>query len=929
MNKNYAPGQFCKSGETELFEALQTELAQILKTSNAILDPEDFLDREGGLNEKFRKCLSCWRDFPSSRYMINYLCSSFGCVIEKEKVRNKLFDELEAEEPLSDNSMAVVKELAQQIWERYNSGEDADSPFSVDDICEKLIHLDEEFFLYYMAPVLGMSQEDVEVFLTRVFNRDKLDLYKPEEFLLAIVLKNPGSFYGVQNGTEILLSDYQAFNTLCRLYNSITEFSKSSVKDTRYIQSRVYGGERICLYPEADSELLDDLRWHKRLMMPEKRTVTKKMEALLKEVKESYKSDIERYERLSLEGKKKEKLADKRRSMVGTLEISYLPDREVKLSRDVIFRADGQNDYEISRSELDGEGFAVLPSMKKAVNCLVHVVPVSLEPRSLLRTKSGNIKRLPAGKKLSLSEDFLDLMAEGNISNIRTYRSGEAHSSKMPSPCYCKAAESNNLSSGGGYILLDCDFGYKIPKGIRLVYEEKGNIYEFVLDENFTAPRYPHKEIEVCPVCAEKLVAIGEEKAGKVMIYVRANAAWEILNLPKEIESSIAAISNEVHRFTYEEEKEVKEDKSADKDESAELVVTYDVGRKVVLPQTAKFYSCDKDHEKINCFRLDRDYVLPNQQFVWVLLEVEEYIENGERGGKFTAKGKSARCLDDADCIRQARFFNKMPKLTKYEKSIQKAEKPIWLWVECRFGTKLKKGLEFEVNDNGRKKHYRSIAAVEAPERAMIPRRLPDCAEDGIHVRVYCVDDVPKVIKGRPLTKSVEIASTNSITCVEGVAEKIEVTNPKPVIIRQAPKETDQISDSRFVSYLFAKEGMTNLIEASVQDLDIDGKMLGSWFLDSVFSAEDLSGFEKLESSKKRDILMVLKFLQFVKRKEIEESDDADLYSEFETEADKLMRSCRMRSLDHGKPLDCLLKYLLRCNYAYDALRILYKTREL
>lgn len=938
--------KYLKSGETELLKKLETELTQLTEEVKYILDPEDYLEGNKKINQKFNACLAKWKNFPASRYIINYLCAHYGRVIGEDSVKNKLFEELETKSKLSSTSMAVVQELAEYILDEFNSDSTVPSPYTIDEICKYLINMDEEFFLPYLALVLRLSKDVVDVFLTRVLNRDKLDMYKYKEFLLAIVLKNAEHFYGVDGENEQRMCDLQAFQELCKIYDSIElkEDEGESLDNTSCIKTRAYDSEWICLYPNVDNGLLEELRWHKSLVQPQKRTVTKEMEALLEKVNALYSSEVQRYERLRELNKKTEKLADNRQNASGDITISYFPNQQISLTENVKFLANSReedkedkkdkedviNEYELSNSELDKNGCRILPAVKKAENCKIHVIPVNFEDTDTPKTANNKIKRLPSEVKLTVAGIFADVEKAGNITNVRTYKKREKHNSNEPCPCYCKSMDDEG--DNGGYILLDCDFGYAIPMGTKFIYEERGIKYEFMSDHEFVV-KYPEQKVKVIPVDMDKLVEVRREKIPKTMkeriIYVDTNAKWEILGLPKQDEAKIASIKN-FHRFAFEQEARQKDEKKLDG--AAELTIEYPVNEEIILSQKTEFYAVEEGKET-NCFMLDRSCTLPAQKTVWVALEMEKNDEE-----KFKGKGRPVNCIDEIEGIKQARFYSVLPKKLKAE-----SKKPVWLWVECDFGTVIPAGTQFSAKTNGVEKIYKNIKTVEAPEYAVIPRQFPDERKDSMKIEVYCVDNKP-VYKKRSTSKTVDfqIASSGSITKIkEAYSKIISVTNEKPVIMKQNPEEKNIISEERLVDYLFSRKNLGELIHENAEGVHINRNLLKTeWFENSVFDAEDLKQFNDLNASKKRNILLLLKFLEITKNMEViydkekskrkvsNQERMQEICEKFEEEADKLMSRCRMRSLDSGKPLDCLLKYLVRCNYAYDALRILYKIRK-
>ncbi len=933
------------SEETNIFQDMRDELWEILKNTDMRIDLEDILYDGKEQNIKFNQCLRNWVEFPKYKYMVNFLCCYFGLPYSREE-RKKLFEELDQGRTLSSQSGELMDRLAQNAREQF---EETDPPekfleqYDEAYIKKGMIEFNEDFLFDFLAPVLDLPIDQVDVLLTRILNRDKLNYYEPREFLLYLALE-----YEAKN-----MSGFRAYHKLREIYEELKVVPKGEKREqdqktifieklkdmperedrkqdqkTIFIKETADQGMRklkdnwMVLEPEPDAELCEILEWHKSQQIPKKRSRQNEFEKLYLNVKKLYSNEVKDFRR-NFEKQKKSSLKDRREQRVFAVTISYDPRMRISLKEGIIEKGieKGGAIFYGEKNKFILHRDTVLSARRRAEECHIHVWALAEEG-------SEKNKLLPFDAKLSVLDE--ELQKTAGIENIRTFSSGEKYTGESRPAFLVKN------DKGNGYIILDCKFGAEIPAGTLFSYEKDGCRYLFKSMEDFLAPLFCEETVDVSlPLDADPQLTKAATKSQPYDILENTGGIRNSNILDNENIRGIIGITNKKPIVSEKKEKKI----SNDNDKGIKVTVQYQPGNSVILGKGIRFFSEDrrsrkgsKDEEagRVNSFVLMQSRELPARQYTEAEVEVEPLSKlptsAGVKKNHFLRAGESFKCESAVGkrIVRVKTGEKNKPKLY-YEEG-----KKGVLKVECEFGTEIPEGTIFSLEENENFKF-----------RVLKPVTAPGYAEETIEV--YPADQNLKEITRRSDGRIV-IAETDTIHSMEASEVQlssqdrkkiVRVTNRKPAVIEDRNKEEETVTDEEFLGYLYAQYKTDPLVEADRVRLKIDTDCVrGTWFENMYLEKPAAGVLENLPANKMRSWLMVLKFLEFTKKLEMKEDEitrekaisSQEVGAWFQQEADELLDECRLDHYYIGKPCDCFLTYLLLCSFPYDVFREIFKT---
>lgn len=351
------------------------------------------------------------------------------------------------------------------------------------------------------------------------------------------------------------------------------------------------------------------------------------------------------------------------------------------------------------------------------------------------------------------------------------------------------------------------------------------------------------------------------------------------------------------------------------------LQIQYKPNMEIQLKKGARFYRKkeeglpDKKSNRV-WFVLEEEKILPAKNSVVLIIPVQS-ITKGEISKKKHIKNGSILQLK----INNEKVFSvKAEKALNYymtEKDQGKLE------VECEPGTFIEKNTLFVYIENG--KQYEFISRED--------QRADVYISDNINV--YCrsfnkADNESRESQsnyfiriGRPIKskksdksesakiKYYEIAARETICYMEDLAEGIiSIKNLKPINYQEEAQEQEKSSENlnflAFVQYLYHSFDYDEEILKKIKS-----DLFGIWFTSTEITDYAVRHFTQKKDREKRNYILTLIFLVFVKKIENKDYEPKKIRCWFEEQVDDVMEECRLQKFSMGSPYDCLLAFLI------------------
>jgi len=490
-------------GGTQKLEEIQDSIREMVKQSNKALHIDDFIFQGGELNSRLNECFEEWRNFPVYRYTIKTLCLFLGyrCGAADAELE-RLFREKELGIPFSEESKHILEHLTERlIWRIKELCSDSLrnellEKFPEQKIMDNLLELEQDFFLEFMAPILELNREEVNIFLLRAFKRDELCNFIPTEYLLGLAIDvkeqlKSGSMieilYELKHYYEIISPD-SLEETVSSGIGTQYIFDKSDAVLMEIKNER--GFFELKDYPEV-SELL---KWYKSLDKPSARNRSEAFEKLFREVVVLYTPELEDYLRVIQQEKKRRGKVQHREGVSVPVTVWYQnPGKEAKyIEAGTIF-------YGANCEYCLGER-AELPS-KEYVQICVHVVP---HPANSHIPMQGKIPQfLPENAELSILSGNAEKNGSPILKNVRVVPINKVAAentanikveAKLNTRDWARPRWTEEKDTKrNGFVVMEIMAGEEFPEGVCFSY----NGFRFIPTEGVGEKFYPKKTITV------------------------------------------------------------------------------------------------------------------------------------------------------------------------------------------------------------------------------------------------------------------------------------------------------------------------------------------------------------------------------------------------------------------------------------------------
>lgn len=513
-----------------------------IEAGGQTLNIDDFIYQGGNVNNKLNTCFRTWKNFPSCRYVLRTVSDRIYYQIDDAELE-QLDKERETGVPFSEPSNAILDELCGALMRKAEEAAGGallrklEKRYPIESIRANLLELREDFFLEFLAPLLDLSVDEINVFLVRVLKRDQLCNYVAKEYLLWLATVIGEKLRSVMT-LEILYELQDCYESIpCE-----AQKRRISGEDgTRYISGQSDGvlkeleGSlrefRVKDYPG----IYELLAWHKSLELPSGRERRTAFETLIQETVKLYHDEIYDYLRvLQTEEVKRSKLRH-RESLTIPLTIWYRKAGEEEQARGTKIPAEtlfiGKNCNYVIKQEVE------LPQ-EDYTQIYIHVRPVkeNKEIKPLPKTKSlpTNAPLTPvAGNREKNGKPVIKNVRTDNIKNIDTGKDSKL----WTKPKWLDDPK------GTGFVVMDILAGEEIPEDLCLEY----NGYRFVPTDGF-GRKY---ELQTTVTAYLDVSTISKERAAlnkksRMYIFEETNS---ITRMRPEMET-VLGVSNLGNRMT-------------------------------------------------------------------------------------------------------------------------------------------------------------------------------------------------------------------------------------------------------------------------------------------------------------------------------------------------------------------------------------------
>lgn len=365
------------------------------------------------------------------------------------------------------------------------------------------------------------------------------------------------------------------------------------------------------------------------------------------------------------------------------------------------------------------------------------------------------------------------------------------------------------------------------------------------------------------------------------------------------------------------------------------LKIQCEPGIEIKLKRDCRFYGLSqKDSENPIYFMLDQDVTLLACKSVKLILPVRSITEKPEKTKKkkFVEENKFFQVKNHIEGIISAKSGEK-DKPRYYKADTEESDNGT-IELECKPGTVIAKGTRFIYTENNDVYEFESIEDTTAyvTHDITVCCKLFEKDKDGnekvVDDRVRTTEQFMKIGKRKTTntknksTVYYTLAETNTVCHVEPVVNGvIKIWNPKPINYEQENVAVINYQTDKFLPFYRYMYGAYKTDYFDQIFDEIDGSLFGGWFTSTeiTYSTVNEEQFSKKKSSKKRNDILTLIFLIYVR--ECEMKDELPQYYAFRKKVNDTMQKCRLQRLYLGNPYDCLLTYLLAYDSPVDVLR--------
>lgn len=361
------------------------------------------------------------------------------------------------------------------------------------------------------------------------------------------------------------------------------------------------------------------------------------------------------------------------------------------------------------------------------------------------------------------------------------------------------------------------------------------------------------------------------------------------------------------------------------------LKIQCEPDREIKLKRGCRFYGLSqKDPANPIYFILDQDVTLPACKSVKLILPVRSITEKPEKAEqkKFVEKNKFFQAKNHIESIISAKSGEK--DRPRYYKADAEESDNGTIKLECKPGTVIAKGTRFTYTENDNVYEFESIKNTTANiiYDITVCCKLFDKHGKPVDDWVRTTEQFMKIGKRKTTntknksTVYYTLAETNTVCHVEPMVDGvIKIWNPKPINYEQENAAVINYQTDKFLPFYRYMYGAYKTDYFDQIFDEIDGSLFGGWFTSTeiTYNTMNEEQFSKKKSSKKRNDILTLIFLIYVRECELNNELPQDY--NFRRQVNKTMQRCRLQTLYLGNPYDCLLTYLLAYDSPVDVLR--------
>lgn len=246
-----------------------------------------FFDKLGTTN--LEKDFICEENNSFVEYLNKRSSDMSGKITVEEYLIPYLYEKYNIEHNDDDQCInEIVKIIQHNVEEQELTG------INFNILAEKIRDMDEEYFLYTFCLITDINLDEVQIFLTRVFQRKALDLYKPKEFLLYLILSG--------NRYDSTIPRYIAFNKIFAEYENLPEImekdrNKFKPQDTMQLgTASAYRSTKLLSVNDGEIYITVEgrnyLQWHKSQIISRSRTIKRIFEEQFNQMLQNYQHRI-------------------------------------------------------------------------------------------------------------------------------------------------------------------------------------------------------------------------------------------------------------------------------------------------------------------------------------------------------------------------------------------------------------------------------------------------------------------------------------------------------------------------------------------------------------------------------------------------------------------------------------------------------------
>lgn len=358
--------------------------------------------------------------------------------------------------------------------------------------------------------------------------------------------------------------------------------------------------------------------------------------------------------------------------------------------------------------------------------------------------------------------------------------------------------------------------------------------------------------------------------------------------------------------------------------------IQYEPDTEIKLKRGCRFYGLSqKDPKNPICFILDQDVLLPARKSIKLILPVRSMTEKPDKAKKKEfVENKVFQVKSHIEGIISAKSGDKN-KPHYYKVSGKKPDKGT-IEIECKPGTVIAKGTRFTYTENGDVYEFESIEdmTVHTIHDITVCCKLLNehgkVVDDWVRATEYFMEIGKRKTTNTNNKSTVyyTLAETNTVCHMEPAVDGvIKVWNPKPINYERENAAVINYQTDKFLPFYQYMYGAYKTDYFDQIFDEVDGSLFGGWFTSTeiTYSTMNEEQFSKKKSSKKRNDMLTLIFLIYVR--ECELNNELPKYHRFRKQVNETMQKCRLQRLYLGNPYDCLLVYFLAYDSPVDVLR--------